>query len=142
MDTLMFSYNPLEYLLDQGIFHCMSCTPRVDVKADGSDQKVTGYPYDTLMVRVVSASSVEFIQKKNGSPTFACREIVSPDGNTKTEEFSETPTTQPVTGKAVFIRRAKGPWVRMRSRDYGKCKLLEIPQALDHSPPTCRRRMD
>ena len=109
MDTLVFSYNPLEYLLAQGMFHCMSCTPRVDVKADGSDQKVTGYPYDTLMVRVVSASSVEFIQKKNGSPTFACTEIVSPDGNTKTEEFSETPTTQRVTGKAVFIRVGKGP---------------------------------
>jgi hypothetical protein len=105
MDTLVFSYNPLEYLLDQGMFHCMSCTPRVDVKADGSDQKVTGYPYDSLMVRVVSASSVEFIQKKNGSPTFACTEIVSPDGDTKTEEFSETPTTQRVTGKAVFKGR-------------------------------------
>jgi hypothetical protein len=91
------------------MFHCMSCTPRVDVKADGSDQKVTGYPYDTLMVRVVSASSVEFIQKKNGSPTFACTEIVSPNGDTKTEEFSETPTTQRVTGKAVFIRVSKGP---------------------------------
>jgi hypothetical protein len=109
METLMFSYNPLEYLLDKGMFHCMSCTPRVEVKADGSDQKVTGYPYDTLMVRVVSPSSVEFIQKKNGTPIFACTEIVSPDGNTKTEEFSETPTTQRVTGKAVFTRIAKGP---------------------------------
>jgi len=109
MDTLVFSYNPLEYLLDQGMFHCMSCTPRVDVKADGSDQKVTGDSYDTLMVRVVSASSVKFIQKKNGTPTFACTELVSPEGDTKTEEFSETPTTQRVTGKAVFIRVAKGP---------------------------------
>lgn len=109
METLMFSYNPLEYLLDKGMFHCMSCTPRVEVKADGSDQKVTGYPYDRLMVRVVSPSSVEFIQKKNGTPIFACTEIVSPDGNTKTEEFSETPTTQRVIGKAVFTRIAKGP---------------------------------
>ena len=109
MDTLVFSYNPLEYLLDQGMFHCLSCTPRVDVKADGTDQKVTGYSYDTLMVRVVSASSVEFIQKKNGTPTFARTEIVSPEGDTKTEEFTETPATQRVTGKAVFIRVAKGP---------------------------------
>ena len=44
MDTLVFSYNPLECLLDQGMFHCVSCTPRVDVKADGTDQKVTGTP--------------------------------------------------------------------------------------------------
>ncbi len=68
-----------------------------------------GYSYDTLMVRVVNASSVEFIPKKNGTPTFACTEIVSPDGDTKTEEFSETPTTQRVAGKAVFTRVAKGP---------------------------------
>jgi hypothetical protein len=109
METLVFSYNPLEYLQDKGMFHCISCTPRVDVKADGSDQKVMGYSYDTLMVRVKNASSVEFIQKKNGTPTFVCTEIVSPDGDSKTEEFSETPTTQRVTGKAVFTRVAKGP---------------------------------
>jgi hypothetical protein len=39
METLVFSYSPIEYLLDKGVFHCMTCTPRVDIKADGSDQK-------------------------------------------------------------------------------------------------------
>jgi hypothetical protein len=110
METLVFSYSPIEYLLDKGMFHCMTCAPRVDVRADGSDQKLVGNPtYDTVAIRVVDASSVEFIDKKNGTPMFACTEIVSPDGNTKTEEFSETPTTQRVTGKAVFTRVAKGP---------------------------------
>jgi hypothetical protein len=110
METLMFSYNPVEYVLDKGMFHCMSCTPRVDVKADGTDQKLIGNPhYDTVAVRVVNATSVEFIDKKNGTSVFACTEIVSPDGETKTEEFSETPTTQRVTGKAFFTRVAKGP---------------------------------
>jgi hypothetical protein len=110
METLVFSYSPIEYLLDDGMFHCMTCVPRVDVKADGTDQRLIGNPhYDTVAVRVVNATSVEFIQKKNGTPVFACTEIVSPDGETKTEEFSETPTTQRVTGKAFFTRVAKGP---------------------------------
>jgi len=110
METLVFSYSPIEYLLDKGVFHCMTCTPRVDIKADGSDQKLVGNPnYDTAAVRVVDARTVEFVDKKNGTPTFACTETVSPDGDTKTEEFSETPTTQRVTGKAVFTRVAKGP---------------------------------
>ena len=52
--------------------------------------------------------------QKSGPPVFAGSEIVSPVGDTKREEFSETPTTQRVcriahTGKAVFTRVAKGP---------------------------------
>lgn len=99
-----------ELIPKSAAFHCMTCDPRVHVKADGSDQKLIGNPNsDTVSVRIVDANSVEFIQKKNGTPTFTCTEIVSPDGNTKTEEFSETPTTQRVTGKALFTRVAKGP---------------------------------
>jgi hypothetical protein len=142
METLVFSYSSIEYLLDDGMFHCMTCVPRVDVKADGSDQKPIGNPhYDTVAVRVVNATSVDFIRKKSCRHVFACTEIVSPVADTKTEKFSETPTTQRVTGKAVFTRVAKGRRVRTRWRDYGKCKPKETPPALDRSPRTWARRM-
>ena len=63
METLVFSYSPIEYLLDDGMFHRMTCVPRVDVKADGSDQKLIGNPhYDTVAVRVVNATSFDFMQ--------------------------------------------------------------------------------
>lgn len=72
MDSLEFSGTPEEYLLNEGMFHCLSCVPKVDVRTDGSDQKVTGRPNaDTMSVRVVDPSSVEFIFKKEGKPTFA-----------------------------------------------------------------------
>jgi hypothetical protein len=110
MDTLEFSGTPEEYVLSEGMFHCLSCVPKIDVRTDGSDQRVTGHPnFDTVSVRVVDATSVEFVNKKAGQPTFACTETVSPDGKTMTEEFTETPTSQRVTGHAMFTRVSKGP---------------------------------
>jgi hypothetical protein len=110
MDTLRFSRAPEEYLLNEGMYHRLSCVPKVDVKADGNDQKVTGTPrFDTISVRVVGPSSVEFSYKKDGKPTFACTETVSPDGNTKVKEFTETPTSQRDNGRALFTRTSKGP---------------------------------
>lgn len=110
VDTIQFSDSPGEYLLDKGMYHCSTCIPTVDVKADGNDQKVTGQAnFDTLSVRVVDSSSVEFTFKKEGRPTFACTETVSPDGNSMVEEFTETPTSRQVTGHATFTRANKGP---------------------------------
>jgi hypothetical protein len=110
MDTLHFSGPPEEYVLKDGIFHCLSCDPKVDVRMDGSEQKVTGHPnFDTISVRVVDSSSVDFAYKKDGKPTFACRETVSTDGQSMTEEFTNTVETETVTGKAGFTRVSKGP---------------------------------
>ena len=108
MDTLRFSGTPEEYLLEKGMYHCLTCAPRVDVKADGTDQKVTGHYFDTIVVRVVDAKSVEFIQKKDGKTTFAVIETVSPDGQTMTEEFTNTMGAETIKGKAGFTRVSDG----------------------------------
>ena len=42
MDTLRFSGTAEKYLLDKDMYHCLSCIPKVDVKTDGTDQKVAG----------------------------------------------------------------------------------------------------
>ena len=110
MDTLQFSRAPEEYLLNEGTYRCLSCVPELEVKADGNDHKVLGNPrFDTISVRIVDPRSVEFSYKKEGKPTFACTETVSPDGNAKVEEFTETPTSRRVTGHATFTRVSKGP---------------------------------
>lgn len=110
MDTIELSGPPEEYLLKDGMYHCLTCVPKVDVKADGTDQRVAGHAYfDTLSVRVVDANSVEFLSKKNSKPTFRATETVSPDGKTMVEELSETPVTQRVTGHATFVRVSSGP---------------------------------
>ena len=90
------------------MYHCVSCVPRVDVKTDGTDQKVTGYSYDTLAVRILDDYSIKFTMKKAGKTTFECVETVSPDGKSMTETFTNTMEAETVTGKAGFTRVAKG----------------------------------
>lgn len=109
-ETIQLSGPPEEYLLKDGMYHCFTCGPRVDVRADGTDQKVSGHSYfDTLSVRVVDVNSVEFRHKKDGKPTFMATETVSADGKTMVEEFSEDPTVQRITGHAIFTRVSAGP---------------------------------
>jgi len=110
MNTLQFSGPPEQYLFDEGMYHCLSCVPKVHVKTDGTDQKVTGFAhYDTLAVRILDSNSVEFTMKKEGKPTFRCTETVSPGGETMTEVFTNTMEAETVTGRAGFTRVSKGP---------------------------------
>ena len=57
-----------------GMYVCSSCAPEIKVKADGTDQAVTGHPYyDTVAVTVVSPNSFEVTNKQAG------KQIVSRD---------------------------------------------------------------
>ena len=60
LDTAKFPTKPDKYSLHNNMYECLTCVPSVAVKADGTEQKVTGHPYyDTIAVHVVNASSVE-----------------------------------------------------------------------------------
>src|SRR5712692_6703508 len=112
MKTAQFPTKPDVYLLQDGMYHCKSCVPPVDIKADGQDQKVTGHPYyDTLSIKVVDNNTIEGAEKKNGKLVGTSKETVSPDGNTLTLEFTNTssPSGEPIKGKFEETRLAKGP---------------------------------
>jgi hypothetical protein len=111
LNKIKMPEKPDVYLLQDGIYHCKTCVPPVDVKADGQDQKVTGHPYyDTVAVRVVDDHSVEVTDKKDGKTVATLKTVVSADGKTATVEFSDsTASTEPVTGKGDAVRVAKGP---------------------------------
>lgn len=111
MDTLQFSRAPETYLIDHGMYRCLSCVPKVDVKADGTDYKIGGHEayYDTIAVKIVDANTVNFAFKKDGKPAATSVEIVSTDGQTMTEEFSNTMETEKVIGTAGFTRVSAGP---------------------------------
>jgi hypothetical protein len=102
---------PDVYLLQDGMYHCKTCVPPVDVKADSQDQKVTGHPYyDTIAVRVVDDRTVEITDKKDGKTVLTYKTVVSADGKTATTEFSDTTaSTEPVTGKGLATRVSNGP---------------------------------
>lgn len=110
LDTAKLPTKPDKYTLTNNIYECLTCVPKVSVKADGNDQKVTGHPYfDTIAVKVVDASSVEIIQKKDGKVMFTDKQTISSDGKTLTDKWTDNTGTQPVNGEAMSARTASGP---------------------------------
>src|SRR5712691_6363624 len=112
LKTAKFPEKPDVYLLQDGMYHCKTCAPPVDVKADGQDQKVSGHPYyDMVSIKVVDDRTIEETHKKNGKTVATSKTWVSPDGNTMMFEFSDSSATNadPVTGKGEETRVAKGP---------------------------------
>jgi len=111
-DTAKFPTKPDEYLLKDGMYHCKTCAPPVDVKADGQDQNVTGHPYyETASIKVVDDHSIEETYKKGGKVVSTSKSTVSPDGNTLNFEFSDSSASSgdPVTGKGQATRVGKAP---------------------------------
>jgi len=113
MSKVDFSKKPDVYLLKGGMYACKTCTPPYNVKADGTDQKITGHPYyDSVAIKVINDHEIEETDKKDGKVVATSKTTLSPDGNTLTFEFSDSSATNggpPVTGKGEAVRVAKGP---------------------------------
>lgn len=112
LSNAQFPKKPDVYLLQNGMYECKTCVPPVKIKADGTDQTVTGHPYyDTAAIKVVSDHEIEETDKKNGKTVTTSKTTVSPDGNTLTFEYSDSSNSNaaPVTGKGEETRVAKGP---------------------------------
>ena len=107
-DTAQLPDKPEVYVLSKGMFRCLTCVPRIEIKADGRDQNVTGSSYfDTESVRVVDAYTVEFIAKKAGQTMFTEVDTISPDGGTLTQTLKDTTEAQPVTIETISQRVAR-----------------------------------
>jgi hypothetical protein len=99
-------------VLQDGMYHCKTCVPPFDIKADGQDQKVTGHPYyDTVSIKVVDDRTIEETDKKDGKTVITSKTMVAPDGKTATFEFSDSSATNgaPVTGNGETTQVANGP---------------------------------
>jgi hypothetical protein len=109
LDTAKLPTKPDKYSLNNNTYECLTCVPKVSVTANGTDQKVTGHPYyDSVAVKVVNASEVEIVEKKDGKVVYKDTDTVSPDGKTLTDKFTDTTGTQPVTGEVTSTRVAEG----------------------------------
>jgi hypothetical protein len=108
-----FSKKPDVFLLQNGMYSCKTCTPPYDVKADGSDQPVSGHPYfDTVAIKVLNDHAIEETDKKGGKVVATVTSTVSSDGNMTIFTFEDNSNTNggpPVTGKGEATRVAKGP---------------------------------
>jgi hypothetical protein len=104
---------PDEYYLVNGFYECRTCDVPFKVKADGTDQPISGSPYiDTVAFKVVNDHETEETDKKGGKVVATYAVTISPDGNTLTVKFSDSSNSNggpPVTGKGQSNRVAKGP---------------------------------
>jgi len=109
LDKAKFSPKPILFSLNGGMYDCSSCSPKIHVKADGSDQPVTGQPYDTLSVKEVDPHTVQFVTKKNGKTVFEQARSASDDGKTlKVKTTSYPPdSAQPITTESTLEREGK-----------------------------------
>jgi hypothetical protein len=113
MNKVDFSKKPDVFLLQNGMYACKTCTPPYEVKADGSDQSVSGHPYfDSVAIKVVNDHAIEETDKKGGKVVATSTSTVSSDGNTAMFTFSDSSNTNggpAVTGSGEATRVAKGP---------------------------------
>jgi hypothetical protein len=78
-----------KYSLQNGMYRCETCVPKIAVKADGKEHKVAGSPYtDTTQVNEVNDHTVEISSKKGGKPSIKMKLTASDDGKTLTTDWS------------------------------------------------------
>jgi len=113
MSNVDFSKKPDVFLLQNGMYACKTCTPPYSIKADGTDQAVTGHPYfDSVAIKVVSAHEIQETDKKGGKIVATSMTTISLDGKTANFTFTDASDTNggpPVTGKGTSTQVTPGP---------------------------------
>ena len=110
--SVQWPEKPDAFLLQNGMYECKTCVPPINVKADGTDQKVTGDPYsDSLSVKVIDDHNVESTSKTAGKVVGTAKMSVSSDGNTLTVNWTDSgqPSGGTQTGTYTEKRVAKAP---------------------------------
>jgi hypothetical protein len=100
-------------LLQNGTFQCISCNPKINIKAEGTDQAVPPETkeYDMMAIKAVTDKSTETTAKKDGRVVSRTKNTISADGKTSTIEITNYPESgkQPFTYRLTYIRVAEGP---------------------------------
>ena len=109
-DSLKVSGKADEFAIADGVFTCTSCDPALKVKADGTDQKVSGHDYyDSIAVKVIDKNTVEETRKRAGKTISTVTLTVSADGKTLTGKFIDYNGAKPATASFTQKRVAAGP---------------------------------
>ena len=109
LDSAKFPEKPDQIMLQNGRYTCSTCVPKLDVKADGTDQKVAGAKtYDTMSVQSINDHQLKMVSKKDGKVIGEETTTVAADGNTAVVEFTDYPAQgDPVKGKVTTMRVGK-----------------------------------
>jgi hypothetical protein len=116
MSESKLSQKPYTFSVSNGMYDCDSCAPKINVKADGQDQSVSGQPYDTISIRVEVPGTIHVVTKKNGKTTSDSTRTVSRDGNS----LGISSTNHPADGSPPF--HAESMWTRVSDGPAGSDK--------------------
>jgi hypothetical protein len=98
------------FLLQDGMYSCLSCTPVYKVPADGKAHPVKGQAYfDSVLIKIVDANTVERTTTLAGKPDEKIVQQVAPDGNSMTDEFEFYNGNTKSTGKSALKRTGPAP---------------------------------
>jgi hypothetical protein len=104
---------PDVFILQGGMYECKTCNPPYKIKADGTDQAISGNPYiDTVAIKVLDGHAIEETDKKGGKVVSKSTATVSTDGNTVAYSFTDSSNTNggpPVEGKGEATLVSRGP---------------------------------
>ena len=109
-DHIQLSKKPVVILLQDGAYICKSCLAPQTVKADGTDQKLTGNPtIDTVAITVVDANTVTSVYKLGGKTVSTRKVVVAADGKSLVDETTSLYGSEPQVYKERMTRIAAGP---------------------------------
>ena len=111
LSNIEFSPKPDVFSLQNGMYKCSSCVPEINVKADGTDQAVSGHPgYNTIAVKQLDDNTVQAIRKMDGKVVSEVTETVDNNGNTLNVKFTDHPMNGDlVKGSYTMSRVGKTP---------------------------------
>jgi hypothetical protein len=113
------------WLVKDGVYRCGSCSPVIEVKADGKDQAVKGQPFDTISVEIVDRKTVREVEKKDGQVVSDEKFTLSEDGETATDEFGNWKLTLARVEKAPAGAHAlSGSWKPVKMEAVSDRELL------------------
>jgi hypothetical protein len=114
----------------------------VTVKADGTDQPVSGRSYsDHMAVKVIDKSSIEVTSKLAGKTMNDFVDTVSADGSKLTGKFTDNTGEKTVTGTFTEKRVAAGPagshavsgsWIQDTVSDMSDADRLNVIKGTDN----------
>lgn len=98
LDRSKFSPEPIIFSVNNGMYDC--CVPKVHVKADGSDQPLTGQPSTTIAVKEIDPHTITIVVKREGKLVSEQMRAASEDGRT----LHAKTTLYPLEGNKPIIQ--------------------------------------
>ncbi len=95
--------------VNKGVYDCLSCNPPIHIKADGTDQPLSGQANVAINVREIDPRTVAFAGYQGGKLVTEYTRTVSNDGKTLTEKGSEHPNDRAMSFEDTFTRVEKAP---------------------------------